>query len=425
MSEYSWDVFLSHASEDTESIARPLAEELRKRGFKVWFDKYQLKIGDSLRRSIDEGIARSKFGVVLLSPDFFSKVWTQRELDALLSKEELGNKVLLPIWHNISHDEINKYSPLISNRLAANTSNGVNLVVEQIVAVLGDPLTTDKPVFEPSETLRLYDEIIIAFNPDYIEALRELPDNIRDMYIEKFKSQENAARILLSVKSPLLLSDMERNKIINAFTPFMDPRLHQTIIMMLNNESVDPDLLAYKEIIKEFEIPSICALHMKPNVLEVITKLHLDFQEEFVPFSGSVINAHLGAIAIHQTLVHIIEMDDTHAALFILVMRLLWSADHDKLSPAWLRKVVFQDFLLLNHTKQGWIISQLLLLQDEIRLIQQIQKKNIPLKDYDMPELHETVSLNNIWTALYSSLSKIQPKIIQRWSLEHNMGKSN
>lgn len=79
-----WDVFISHASEDKEEIVRPLARELQQCGLRVWYDEFELRIGDGLRRKIDEGIARSAFGVVVLSTAFFAKNWTQYELDGLL-----------------------------------------------------------------------------------------------------------------------------------------------------------------------------------------------------------------------------------------------------------------------------------------------------------------------------------------------------
>jgi hypothetical protein len=76
-----WDAFISHASEDKDEIVRPLARELQQRGLRVWYDEFELRIGQSLRRKIDEGIARSAFGVVVLSNAFFAKNWTQYELD--------------------------------------------------------------------------------------------------------------------------------------------------------------------------------------------------------------------------------------------------------------------------------------------------------------------------------------------------------
>jgi hypothetical protein len=80
-------IFLSHASEDKDEVARPLAIMLRKRGYSVWFDEFTLKLGDSLRRSIDSGLGKCDFGIVVLSPSFFAKEWTQKELDALTSRE--------------------------------------------------------------------------------------------------------------------------------------------------------------------------------------------------------------------------------------------------------------------------------------------------------------------------------------------------
>jgi hypothetical protein len=56
---------------------RPLANALRQKGLRVWYDEFELRLGDSLRRKIDEGIARSVFGIVVLSPAFFAKKWTK------------------------------------------------------------------------------------------------------------------------------------------------------------------------------------------------------------------------------------------------------------------------------------------------------------------------------------------------------------
>jgi hypothetical protein len=71
----TWDVFISHASEDKKTVAEPLADELRTRSLRVWLDKTELRIGDSLRRKIDYGLAHSTFGVVVLSKSFFAKGW--------------------------------------------------------------------------------------------------------------------------------------------------------------------------------------------------------------------------------------------------------------------------------------------------------------------------------------------------------------
>jgi hypothetical protein len=72
----TWDIFISHASEDKPFTDR-LHEELKKSGVRVWYDKSVLVMGDSLRKKIDEGLAGSRFGVVVLSQAFFSKQWPQ------------------------------------------------------------------------------------------------------------------------------------------------------------------------------------------------------------------------------------------------------------------------------------------------------------------------------------------------------------
>ena len=84
---YKWDVFISHASEDNETVAVPLAKMLGEKGLLVWIDKQQLRLGDSLRRKIDEGLLQSRLGIVILSKSFFFKEWPKKELDALVSRE--------------------------------------------------------------------------------------------------------------------------------------------------------------------------------------------------------------------------------------------------------------------------------------------------------------------------------------------------
>jgi hypothetical protein len=132
-----WDVFICHASEDKDAFVRPLAETLARSGLAVWYDETTLTIGDSLRRAIDHGLANSRFGIVILSPDFFRKQWPQNELDGLVSRETEGVKVILPVWHNIAIEEVSSHSPLLAGRLAAKSSAGLEVVVDQLRAAMG------------------------------------------------------------------------------------------------------------------------------------------------------------------------------------------------------------------------------------------------------------------------------------------------
>lgn len=111
------DVFLSHASEDKDEIARPLKEALEARGLTVWFDEIRIKVGQSIRREIEKGITHARFGVVILSPDFFAKQWTQAELDALFSKKMAsGGNLILQIWHRVNRESrVDAYAWLLQH----------------------------------------------------------------------------------------------------------------------------------------------------------------------------------------------------------------------------------------------------------------------------------------------------------------------
>lgn len=119
----TWDVFISHASEDKGDIARPLYEALKALGVTVWFDEAELRIGDSLRRNIDQGLARSAFGIVVFSGAFFSKGWPQYELDGLVTRSVAGEQNLLPIWHKVSKDEVRAQSPSLADKVARSTAD--------------------------------------------------------------------------------------------------------------------------------------------------------------------------------------------------------------------------------------------------------------------------------------------------------------
>ena len=131
------DLFICHASEDKEDFVRPLAQELRDKRLDVWYDEFQLTVGDSLREAIDKGLASSRYGVVVLSRHFFAKRWPQRELSALVAKENAeDNQRILPIWHNIDHDEVVRYSPLLADVWAIRSSCGYKKVAHEILRKL-------------------------------------------------------------------------------------------------------------------------------------------------------------------------------------------------------------------------------------------------------------------------------------------------
>ena len=132
-----YDVFISHATEDKDEVVRPLANSLVAHGLRVWYDEFELRIGDSLRRKIDTGLARSRFGVVVISPSFFTKNWPQYELDGLVTREMTGEQVILPLWHQISKQEVLDYSPSLADKLARSTSDfTVEAIADEIAGLI-------------------------------------------------------------------------------------------------------------------------------------------------------------------------------------------------------------------------------------------------------------------------------------------------
>lgn len=137
--EKAFDVFISHASEDKEDVVKPLAEKLKERGLEVWYDEYELKIGDSLRRKIDHGISRSRFGIVVLSKSFFTKGWTNYELDGIVTKTVSNEQIILPIWHNITKQDVINFSPSLADRLARNTAiNTIDEISDEIANLISN-----------------------------------------------------------------------------------------------------------------------------------------------------------------------------------------------------------------------------------------------------------------------------------------------
>jgi internalin A len=133
-SDIKWDFFISHAGEDKEQVARPLADALKEKGYKVWLDIDTLTLGDRLRRSIEEGLLKSRFGIVIFSPAFFTKEWPLAELDGLFEREFTDNKkVILPVLYNITHDDLRKKSLIIASKVAVSYSEGLEQVVSQII----------------------------------------------------------------------------------------------------------------------------------------------------------------------------------------------------------------------------------------------------------------------------------------------------
>lgn len=136
MKDFEFDVFISHASEDKTVFVTPLANELKKYGLKVWFDKFTLKAGDSLHDSIEKGLSRSRYGVVVLSRKFLSKKWPREELNGLFARNLEGSKVILPVWHNLSAARVRSVLPMLADKIALRSSEGIETVARKLIEVI-------------------------------------------------------------------------------------------------------------------------------------------------------------------------------------------------------------------------------------------------------------------------------------------------
>lgn len=135
-----YDFFISHATEDKEDVALPLAQKLEFLGARVWLDSKVLTPGDSLSRSINQGLAHSKYGIVILSKTYMKKFWTGKELEGLFAKWsglDNGEKLILPVWHDISKNDVINYSPILADMMALKTSDyTVEEIAEQLYNII-------------------------------------------------------------------------------------------------------------------------------------------------------------------------------------------------------------------------------------------------------------------------------------------------
>lgn len=189
-------LFICHASEDKSVIARPLAEKLRNHGLEVWYDEYSLKVGDSLRREIERGLKECAFGIVILSPNFFAKEWPQRELDALTARETAERiNLILPVWHQIDKRDVFKYSPILADKIAVETANGIDFVVKKIWDVVKPTLVVSPKQHlidgNYAESLHTLEMAKLDYEEADIDAIKSYQALRKDQRIKKLKEVGN------------------------------------------------------------------------------------------------------------------------------------------------------------------------------------------------------------------------------------------
>ena len=110
--EYEFDVFVSHANDNKQSFVDSLSAGLSRLGIKVWYDSSILDWGDDWKAKIKEGLEKSRFGIVVLSPQFIGREWTTKELTELLNRQnERHEKVVLPLLYNLTVEDMKAKHP--------------------------------------------------------------------------------------------------------------------------------------------------------------------------------------------------------------------------------------------------------------------------------------------------------------------------
>ena len=189
------DLFISHASEDKEVFARPLAVALAEKGLQVWYDEFSLNPGDSLRQSIDDGLATSKYAILILSHNFFSKNWTNWELNGLIQRHlDADYPLLIPIWHEVATNDIRAYSPPLADIVAIQSSEGIPDVASRIHR------TISNNHYKYSEAPVLANGLNNTISAASIRRFNGVLERVSRMCSEIFSLEVHRASLLVPVK---------------------------------------------------------------------------------------------------------------------------------------------------------------------------------------------------------------------------------
>ncbi|QPB20381.1 toll/interleukin-1 receptor domain-containing protein [Rhizobium sp. 007] len=178
------DVFISHASPDKDSFVRPFAEALRRLGVNVWYDEFSIGLGDSIAEAIEKGIAQSAFGIVVISPRFIDRKWTQHEYRALLNLNVEEDRKIVPIWLGVTRADVAAFSPSLADKLAIDTQHvDANEAAIQILRLVRPDLYSQHPRADLEEMAS--GETLEKLQSE-IEELREQMEDLQEQ-IEEYQ----------------------------------------------------------------------------------------------------------------------------------------------------------------------------------------------------------------------------------------------
>lgn len=199
-----WDIFISHASKDKARVVTPLANKLIEYGLRVWLDDRVIQPGHSIRRSIDEGLSRSHFVVVVLSPSFVSRPWPLMELDAALSLEVGGASRIIPVRHRMSCTRVRETMPLLADKRTVSTNLGNDRQYESIkIDQCAKEILSAVQECLQRRSLPEFLESLELWITDGCKELRigqewDLPDDLLQLLAERYSCEQAAGAALSS-----------------------------------------------------------------------------------------------------------------------------------------------------------------------------------------------------------------------------------
>lgn len=119
-----YDIFISHANKDKAELIEDLYQSLNKLDVSIFYDKESLEWGDNWKDQILSGTKKAEFAIIVISENFFDREWTERELAEFLNRQNRnGQKLILPILHNITVDQLKEKYPSIADIQAIDSAN--------------------------------------------------------------------------------------------------------------------------------------------------------------------------------------------------------------------------------------------------------------------------------------------------------------
>lgn len=336
---YDYDLFISHASEDKDFV-RPLVEQLERLGLNVWYDETALKIGDSLSSSIDKGLASAKYGVIILSANFFNKNWPKYELSGLKARQINGEQVILPIWHNVTLREILSFSPPLADMLAFDSGK---LSLEEMAETLFQTVNSENYSRWFIQTSRKaaqnldktqYNGAMFDYWPD--GGMRNVYDHLLTFGTYAQLSKHFGGKIFLSGPHSETRLDLNNNYTFGHYNPEFIKWLKSNISFILANPSfvrlTTPLVEKYlgKQLMLYYQ--SYEYLYHNPKMQEIIKEHYLEAMK-----STQIESQH------YNTLSYIFLRGEKNNPIFIMMSRLrLIIGGHAAASACyfWIRRII-------------------------------------------------------------------------------------